>query len=216
MPYTKDKPRNAPDIEEVKRRIPHWGVDLDPANRPSAHREIAADTGAHWDFPERQPERFPRERSTEHKFLTPVFGTAQPLKGLSGMIRRHAYTYSEGRLAHWALLMVGDRVDVLESRIGALLRGRPGNVISETGVMSEFKGGAFRSRFGQNRYDLRHQPIDLLMWAAPYAAIGGGIYLLWRGLNGPGQWAGAPPRRVERRLSRHAASRGPVETGPAA
>ena len=187
MPYTKDQPRNAPDLEEVKRRIPHWGADLDPANRPSATVEMVAETGAHWDFPERQPETFPREKSTEHRFLTPVFGTAQPLKGLSGMIKRHAYTYSEGRLAHWMLLMIGDRVDVLESRIGTALRGRPDNVISETGVLSEFKNGAFASRFGQHRYDLRHQPIDVLMWAAPYAAIGGGIYLLMRGLNGPGR-----------------------------
>ena len=185
MPYTKDKPRIAPDREELKRRIPHWGADLDPANRPSAHREIAAETGAHWDVPEQQPELMPRERSTEHKHLTAVFGTAQPLKGLSGMIKRHAYAnYSEGRLAHWMLLMLGDRVDIIESRIGTALRGRPDNVISETGVLSEFRNGAFRTRFGQHRYDLKHQPIDLLMWAAPYAAIGGGIYLLARGLRG--------------------------------
>ena len=29
-------------------------------------------SGAHWDFRERQPEAWPRERSIEYKFLTPV------------------------------------------------------------------------------------------------------------------------------------------------
>ena len=47
--------------------------------------------------------------------MTPVFGTAQPLHGLSGAIRRLAYArFSEGRLAHWLLLVAGDRVDAWE------------------------------------------------------------------------------------------------------
>jgi hypothetical protein len=184
MAYTREKPANARSSDELRRTIPGWGVDLDPAVRPSGQREIAADTGAHWDFPERQPEHLPRERSTEHKFLTPVFGTAQPLKGLSGAIRRYAYTYSEGQTAHWLLLMAGDRVDVVESRITALLQGRPDNPVTETGVLREFKGGAYRTRFGQHRADLKHQPIDLLMWAAPYLAIAGGVYIAARAMRG--------------------------------
>ena len=182
MAYTREKAR--PDSEVLRRTIPGWGVDLDPADRPSYPKGIEAETGAHWDFPERQPELWPRERSTEHKFLTPVFGTAQPLKGLSGAIRRYAYTFSEGQTAHWLLLIAGDRVDVVESRISALIGGRPDNVISETGVLSEFKNQAYRTRFGQHRADLKHQPIDLALWAAPYAAIAGGLYLAFRGLNG--------------------------------
>jgi hypothetical protein len=55
------------------------GADLDPLNRPSATRlQWQEDTGAHYEFPERQPEKWPREHSIEHKFLTPVFGTASP------------------------------------------------------------------------------------------------------------------------------------------
>src|SRR5688572_26541326 len=103
MAYTPEKPPIAPDSEQLRRTIPGWGVDLDPADRPSGEREIAADTGAHWHFPERQPELTPREKSTEHRFVTPVFGTAQPLRGLSGKIRRYAYTLSEGRTEHWLL-----------------------------------------------------------------------------------------------------------------
>jgi len=176
--YTREKPRLTRPVEELRRTVPGWGVDLDPNDRPSVPKEKMEETGAHWDFPERQPERRPREKSTEHKMLTPVFGTAQPLRGISGAIRRYAYTFSEGRTAHWLLLLAGDRVDVLESRVGALLKGQPDNVFAETGVRAEFKNKGFRTRFGQHRADLKHQPIDLLMWAAPYLAMAGGIYLI--------------------------------------
>jgi hypothetical protein len=189
--YTAEKPTLTPSSEELRQRIPGWGADLDPADRPSYPKEIAAETGARWDFPVRQQPRGFRERSTEHKFLTPVFGTAQPLKGISGQIRKHAYTYSEGRLAHWLLLVAGDRVDVLESRIGALFSGRPDNVITETGVLSEFKNRAYRTRFGQHRVDLKHQPLDLVMWAAPYLAVAGAIYMLTK--------TAAPRRTTSRR-----------------
>lgn len=51
---------------------------------------------------------------------TPVFGTAQPLHGLSGVLRRGAYRIPEYRARHWMLLMAADRVDVLEDRLGGL------------------------------------------------------------------------------------------------
>lgn len=184
MAYTREKPRTGRDIDQLRRTIPGWGLDADPAMRPSYPHEQAIDTGAHWDFPDRQPVHGFREKSTEHKFLTPVFGTAQPLHGLSGAIRKYAYTFSEGRTAHWLLLMAGDRVDVLESRVAALLRGRPDNPVTESGVASELKGGAYRSRFGPHRADLTHQPLDLLVYAAPYLAIAGGVFLVVRAMNG--------------------------------
>ena len=183
MTYTREHPRTAPSREELQRTIPGWGVDLDPADRPSYPKERVEVTGAHWDFPDRQPELAPREKSTEHKFLTPAFGTAQPLRGLSGVIRRYAYTYSEGQTAHWLLLLAGDRVDVLEGKVEAVLEGRPDNVIAETGVLSEVKNHAYRTRFGQHRADLKHQPIDLVMWAAPYAAIAAGLFLAARAID---------------------------------
>jgi hypothetical protein len=189
MAYTREHPRTAPSSDELRRTIHGWGADMDPADRPSYPKEKFEDTGAHWDFPVRQRVNGDREKSTEHKFMTPVFGTAQPLRGVSGAIRRYAYTFSEGQTAHWLLLMAGDRVDVMESRIGALLTGRPDNVIKETGVLREFKGRAYRTRFGQHRADLKHQPLDLLLWAAPYLAVAGGIYML----------AHAGPRRGGRR-----------------
>ena len=50
--------------------------------------------------------------------LTPVFGTRQPPRGLSGVIRRAAYRIPEHKAGRWMLLMLGDRVDVWESRLG--------------------------------------------------------------------------------------------------
>src|SRR4051812_32177584 len=99
MTYTTEKPAIAPPSEELRARIPGWGVDLDPADRPSVPRERfdPEASGAHWDFPERQAEKWPRERSMEHQTLTPVFGTSCPPKGLSGLVRKYAYDrFSEG------------------------------------------------------------------------------------------------------------------------
>ena len=83
MAYTPEKPKLTESSDELRARIPGWGVDLNPEDRPSVPQERfdPAATGAHWDFPERQPEKWPRERSIEHKFLTPVFGTSCPPKG---------------------------------------------------------------------------------------------------------------------------------------
>ena len=82
MAYTREKPRIARSTVELRSSIPGWGADLNPADRPSFPKEAMQDTGAHWDFPERQ-----------------------------------------------------------------------------------------------HRADLKHLPLDAVLWAAPYAAIGCGVYL---------------------------------------
>jgi hypothetical protein len=174
MVYTADKPHLAPSSDELRARIPGWGADLDPKDRPSVPRERSdLETGAHWDIPEQQPEKAPRERSIEHERLPPVFGTAQPLKGLSGAIRRYAYDrYSEGRNGHWLLLILGDRVDSVESQVTSLLALKPDNPVTETGVLAEFRRGGLRSRVGKNRADGVHQWIDGVIVAAPYVLAG--------------------------------------------
>lgn len=54
--------------------------------------------------------------------MTPVFGTAQPLSGISGILRRIAYNVRETRARHWMLLLMADRVDVMEHRIAKLVK----------------------------------------------------------------------------------------------
>jgi len=186
MAYTPDKPKLAESSEELRARIDGWGADLDPKDRPAVPQERfdPGFSGAHWEFPERQPERWPRERSIEHKFLTPVFGTSCPPRGASGRIRRFAYAkYSEGRAAHWLLLMAADRVDVLESRVRSVASRRPDNVVAETGVQAEFARHGLSSRFGRNRTDQKHQALDPLIVAAPWLVGAGVTYAVVRRLR---------------------------------
>ncbi|WP_222195074.1 hypothetical protein [Modestobacter italicus] len=171
--YVRDKRTAPPSREELRARIPGWGADLDPADRPSHPKlQYPADTGAHWDFPDRQPGSAGRERSIEHAFVTPVFGTAQPLHGLSGSIRRLAYDrFSEGRLAHWLLLIAGDRVDAWGSHLRSFATASPDNPVTETGVRTELTHGGLRSRAG--RSDRRHHVLDPLLVAGPWVAGAG-------------------------------------------
>jgi hypothetical protein len=178
--YTSEKPPLATPVEQLRARIPGWGVDLDPADRPSVPKEIFDPdaTGAHWEFPDRQPETYPRERSIEHGILPPVFGTTCPPKGLSGVIRRFAYArYSEARAAHWLLLIAADRVDALEEHARSLLTLRPDNPITETGLRGEVSGHGISSRLGQHRTDLTHQPLDPVIVAGPWIAAAGIAYI---------------------------------------
>ncbi|PWR10773.1 hypothetical protein DKT68_07815 [Micromonospora acroterricola] len=180
MPYTPDKPKLAESSDELRARIPGWGVDLDPEDRPSVPKERFDPNlnGAHWEFPERQPEKWPREMSIEHKFLTPVFGTSCPPKGLSGVIRRYSYrTYSEGRAAHWLLLLAADRVDAVESTLRSFASRHPDNPITETGVLSEFTHHGLSSRLRGKRADRVHHPLDPIIVAAPWVLAGGVAYL---------------------------------------
>jgi hypothetical protein len=176
MPYTPHKPALTPSSDELQARIPGWGADLDPADRPSVPRERfdPALSGAHWEYPDEQLEKWPRERSVEHTQLPPVFGTSCPPKGLSGAIRKLAYAkYSEGQSAHWLLLIAGDRVDTLESGLRSLLTLRPDNPITQTGVLTEVKRHGLRSRLGHGRADVKHHWMDPFIVGAPW--LGGAL-----------------------------------------
>lgn len=180
MTYTPHKPPIAVDSDELRTRIPGWGADRDPADRPSVPREQfdPSLSGAHWEYPDEQPEKWPRERSVEHTQLPPVFGTTCPPRGVSGAIRKLAYAkYSEGQAAHWLLLMAGDRVDMVESTLRSLLTTHPDNPITQTGVRAEITHHGLRSRLGRNRADLKHQWMDPFIVLAPWLI---GPWLLYR------------------------------------
>jgi hypothetical protein len=184
MTYAAEKPPLPETPEQLRARIPGWGADLDPADRPSYPKlqdPGEHDTGAHWSFPERQPEKWPRERSIEHAFLTPVFGTAQPPKGLSGVIRKFAYRrFSEGRAAHWLILVLADRVDAIESHLASLATARPDNPITQTGILAEPKHHPVSSRAG--RVDVRHQVLDPVIVGGPWVLAAGATVLVARRL----------------------------------
>lgn len=185
MPYTADGALTTPSPEELRARIPGWGVDLDPADRPAVPRERREATGAHWDVPDQQPQLRPRERSIEHSQLTAVFGTAAPLRLLSGKLRRHAYRrYSEARAAHWLILLAADRVDAVESHLQSFVTTRPDNPLTQSGVLSELSRGGFRSRATSRRADTNHQWLDPIIVAGPWALAGAAGYAVVRRVTG--------------------------------
>ncbi len=172
-PYRPAARPAAESVEALRARIPGWGADLDPADRPSVPQELPVRPveGAHWKVPEEQPEHWPRERSVEHARLTPVFGTSCPPYGLSGAIRKLAYArYSEGRAAHWLLLLAADRADSKEQAVRSFLTFRPDNPITETGVISEFRRHGVASRLGKGRVDVGHHLLDPLVVGLPWIA----------------------------------------------
>jgi len=181
LPSLPDDDARRAAADELRGRIPGWGADLDPAARPSGQKVAFEPTGAHWDFPARQPEMEFREKSVEHSMMTPVFGTSAPLRGLAGMLRRYSYKhFSEGRAAHWLLLLGADRVDAIEAHVHSFVTLRPDNPITETGVISEGKYNGIASRFGKNRADLRHVWLDPIIVAGPWVVAGWALYRLVR------------------------------------
>lgn len=184
-PHVSHRRQPPPSAEELRARIPGWGADLDHADRPSFPKlDWQEDfSGAHWEYPPEQPGGRGRERSLEHAQLTPVFGTAQPLHGVSGAVRRLAYArYSEGRMAHWMLLIAGDRIDAWGAHARSLLSGRPDQPFTETGVVAEVTHHGLSSRLGSSRTDTRHQWLDPVVVAGPWVAAAAGAVLAVRAL----------------------------------
>lgn len=94
-------------------RPEYWGVDLDPSRRPGVPMMRNPQPWPNTRFP---PERQPGEPASPlhgrpNKQLPPVFGTAVPLRGLSGVIRKFAYRLPDHYPSHWLLMMLGDRID---------------------------------------------------------------------------------------------------------
>ena len=113
--------------------------------------------------------------------LPPVFGTSCPPKGLSGAIRKYSYRrFSEGRAAHWLLLIAADRVDAWESHARSFATTRPDNPLTETGVKAEFTHHGVRSRLGQKRADVKHQWLDPIIVAGPWVGVGAALLVAAR------------------------------------
>ncbi|OBB61728.1 hypothetical protein A5757_06595 [Mycobacterium sp. 852013-51886_SCH5428379] len=199
MTYTAAHPP-VPSSDELRARIPGWGADLDPADRPAVPKMRFEETGAHWDFPDRQPESWPRERSIEHQFLTPVFGTSTPPRLLSGVIRKYAYAkHSETKAAHWLLLILADRVDAFEHHLQSFATLRPDNPITETGLKAEITYNGVAARTNTTRVDRNHAWIDPVLVGAPWVVS---TVVVGRGVA---RGVGKVVRRINSRAARRAA-----------
>jgi hypothetical protein len=135
--------RTAPDKESAAQyaHIKGWGADLDIENRPAYPMERTPPRleGVRWTRPEDQPLNMKVYHSVERPGITPIFGTSAPPAGLSGKIRDMAYTISENDIRHWLLLMLADRVNVVEGIGSDLMRGKIPNVLAEMGIRAEWK-----------------------------------------------------------------------------
>jgi hypothetical protein len=124
------------------RQIKGWGVDADADNDPTypmKHRNNGEHEGYSWERPTQQPTSVEILHSNERPNVSSVFGTSTPPSGLSGMIRRVAFKYSESSYGHWLPLMLADRVGVVEGYIDDLAHGHIPNVFAERGWKAEWQ-----------------------------------------------------------------------------
>lgn len=168
MSYTKDPILKQPPAAMTKEE--GWGVDLDHKNRPMYPMELPSDVTnvRGTNVPPRQEQKVRIHKSTEHPDLTPVFGTSCPPRGLSGKIRDAAYNFSEGRLSHWMLLLLADRVDMVEGMLEDVTHGRSPGYIRDRGLSAaiehrqDLSDGASKRRYA-------------VMTAVGVAAVVGGV-----------------------------------------
>jgi hypothetical protein len=93
-----------------------WGVDRRPEDRPGVPMELEPPRQI-GDAAPGEPEQQVVGAATaidRRRPLTPTYGTCVPLRGMSGAIRRVAYTIPTYKARRWMLLMLADRVDVIE------------------------------------------------------------------------------------------------------
>ena len=86
-------------MEPNEMPIPGWGVDRDPESRPG----------------------YPLEQERHVGFDTvqgvPPYTDTVPLRGLSGILRRAAYQAPDWKPRKWMMLLVADRIDMIESML---------------------------------------------------------------------------------------------------
>ncbi len=147
--------------------IPGWGADLDRSKRPAVPMERTPPrlpAGSGGALPQQQ-ETVEVLRSVERPGITPIFGSSSPPSGLSGKIRRAAYRLSENDIRHWLLLLVADRVNVVEGLGQDLAAGKVPNVLGEMGIRAEWQ---------------YNRPALLRKVAVTGAVLGVGLYLMRR------------------------------------
>ncbi|MVN75006.1 hypothetical protein GO988_01560 [Hymenobacter sp. HMF4947] len=130
--------KTAKDFAHIK----GWGIDADPKNDPTypyKHRTNGEHAGyIRPDIPQ-QPLTVEVLHSNERPNITAVFGTSVPPSGLSGILRRYAFKFSENEYGHWLPLLLADRVNVVEGILDDLVHGHIPNLFAEKGGKSDWK-----------------------------------------------------------------------------
>jgi hypothetical protein len=122
--------------------IKGWGIDADPENDPTypmKHYNGADHQRLNYERYPQQPINVELLKSNERPAVTRVFGTSTPPSGLSGMLRRYAFRFSEGSSGHWMTLILADRINVVEGLIDDLKQGYVPNFFKEHGWTAEWR-----------------------------------------------------------------------------
>jgi hypothetical protein len=130
------------DLNNDYSHIKGWGIDADPRNEPTyPMKKYTGDdhNRINWERPPLQPLSVEILKSNERPNLTAVFGTSTPPSGLSGVIRRFAFRYSENEYRHWLPLLLADRVNVVEGIIDDFKKGHIPNLLAEKGMKAELR-----------------------------------------------------------------------------
>lgn len=129
-------------IADSNKNIIGWGIDADPDNNPTypMKRYTGADHDRlNYERAPQQPQTMEVLHSNERPGITRVFGTSVPPSGLSGVLRRYAFRFSEGSSGHWLTLILADRINVVEGIIDDIAHGYVPNIIKERGWTAEWK-----------------------------------------------------------------------------
>lgn len=97
--------------------------DLDRARRPGVPKERPPEAWPNSRFPPARMQGRPSapRHGRPGKPMPPVFGTAVPPRGLSGLVRRAAYRQPDHVMRHWTLLLLADRVESWTTRTRRVL-----------------------------------------------------------------------------------------------
>jgi hypothetical protein len=136
-----------PELKQTRRtreemsHIKGWGADLDHKNRPAVPMERTPPryTPAGMVTPPAQEQHVEVLVSNERPGITQLHGTVQPPSGLSGMLRRAAFKFSENDIRHWLILLGADRINVVEGVVEDITQGKVPNILAEMGIKSEWQ-----------------------------------------------------------------------------
>jgi hypothetical protein len=137
-----DTPKISKKMPAEHAHIKGWGIDADTENDPTYpmkkytgddHRRL------NYDRPSQQQTDVEILHSNERPALPAVFGTSTPPSGLSGMLRRFAFRFSEGNWGHWLTLILADRVNMVEGIVDDVKKGYVPNIMAERGWNAEMK-----------------------------------------------------------------------------
>lgn len=116
--------------------IKGWGADVALVDRPGVPQETHPPTpvgNGTLGIPAAQSVGTP-SAAGPLRAITPVYGTAQPPRGLSGVIRKAAYRMPDYKPRRWMMLMLADRIDVIEHNPARLAMVASGIVLGLFGL----------------------------------------------------------------------------------